>query len=140
MNIERLLEFAGNHPILFGALFFSIAIIFIAQKRKTAGNAISASEVVRLINDKDAQIIDLRADKDYATGHIINSQRVSTGMLGEDISRLKLKRNKPVVLICQTGVTAASSVKDFTEEGFEEVYNMAEGIYSWTKAKLPLEA
>lgn len=139
MNIEKLIEFAGNHPILMGGLFFSIAIIVSAELKRRRGNGVSASEMVHLINQQDAQVVDLRDEKAFNAGHIIDSKNISLAKVNNDFASLKLKTDKPVVLVCQMGTTSGGAIKQFTEKGCEQVYNLRDGIYAWEKAKLPLE-
>lgn len=139
MNIERIIEFLGNHPYLAAGLAFSIGLIIYAEIRRRNGNGVDASEVVRLINQSDAQVVDLRDEKAFLEGHIIDSKNILPGKINDDFSSLKLKTDKPVILICQMGTTSASSIKTFIEKGCAEVYSLKDGIYGWQKAKLPLE-
>ncbi len=139
MNIERIIEFTGNHPYLMIALLFSIAVIISAELRRRRSNGVSASEVVRLINQEDAQVVDLRDEAAFKAGHIIDSKNLQASKVNDDFAVLKLKLDKPVILVCQMGTNAGSVVKQFTDKGCEQVYNLQDGIYGWEKAKLPLE-
>lgn len=139
MNIERIAEFTTNHPFLVGALLVSIGVIVSAELKRRRGNTIGVSELIKLVNQADGQVIDLRDEKSFNAGHIIDAKNISPTKINDDFATLKLKLDKPVILVCQMGSTSNSSIKQFLDKGCEQVYSLRDGIYAWQKAKLPLE-
>lgn len=134
-----MIEFAGNHPFLLAAFVVSIVLIVYGQLKRSRSNSIEAQEAVRLINQEDAQVVDLRDKKTFESGHILDAKNIVPAKLNNDFATLKLKTDKPVILVCQMGNTSGAQVAKFVELGCDAVYSLKDGIYGWEKAKLPLE-
>lgn len=139
MSSEQIFEFIGNHPFLIAAFVVSIVLIVVGQLKRSRSNSIEAQEAVRLINQEDAQVVDLRDKKAFESGHILDAKNLLPAKLKNDFPTLKLKLDKPVILVCQMGNTSGGQVANFVEQGCEVVYSLKDGIYGWEKAKLPLE-
>lgn len=70
--------------------------------------------------NRGAQIIDVRSPGEYSTGHIKGSVNIP---LQELRSRMKkLKKDKPVITCCASGMRSAQAKGMLADEGFE-VYN-----------------
>lgn len=99
----------------------------------------SSAEALQLINHKDALILDVRETGEFSKGHILNSKSIPLGKLGERIGELERYREKPVVIVCNSGQKSASACVLLGKQGFGQVYNLAGGMLAWQKASLPLE-
>lgn len=99
----------------------------------------SSAEALQLINHKDALILDIREAGEFSKGHILNSKSIPLGKLGERIGELERYREKPVVIVCNSGQKSASACVLLGKRGFVQVYNLAGGMLAWQKAGLPLE-
>jgi rhodanese-related sulfurtransferase len=54
------------------------------------------------------------------------------------IDKLKLDRNNPIILVCQSGVNARKLVPELNKLGFSEVAVLDGGVQGWQAAALPL--
>ena len=68
-----------------------------------------------------AVILDVRSKNEYAGGHINNSINISVDTLGSNLS--KLKKDKPIITCCASGMRSASAKSMLISNGFKEVYN-----------------
>ena len=68
-----------------------------------------------------AQILDVRSKGEYEGGHIKGSVNISLDTLASNIS--KLKKDKPIIICCASGMRSASAVGILKEKGFNLVYN-----------------
>ncbi len=68
-----------------------------------------------------AQILDVRSKGEYAGGHIKGSINISLDTLASHVSRLK--KDKPVIICCASGMRSASAVGILKGHGFNQVYN-----------------
>ncbi|MDE3236409.1 MAG: rhodanese-like domain-containing protein [Bacteroidota bacterium] len=68
-----------------------------------------------------AVIIDVRTKAEYQGGHIKNSINVPLNNLQSHIS--KLKKDKPVITCCASGMRSASAKSILKSAGFDQVYN-----------------
>ena len=139
-RMQQFSEFLANHPILFAALVLVIVAIAVNEFLliRRGGKRIPPSEAVRLINDRDARIIDLRAAADFKRGHIVESVNVPMARLNDEISALKKHPERPVILVCALGSTAAQAGLRLRQAGLTEVYPVSGGINAWQNAGLPL--
>jgi rhodanese-related sulfurtransferase len=94
---------------------------------------------MQLINHKNALMLDVREQSEYAAGHIVNSKLIPLGKLKERIGELEKYRERPIVVTCRSGQRSASACALLGKQGFAQTYNLNGGITAWQKASLPLE-
>lgn len=93
----------------------------------------------QLINHKNALVLDVREQGEYDSGHILNSKLVPLGKLRERIGELEKYRDKPILVVCRSGMRSASACAQLGKQGFAQAYNLEGGVMAWQKASLPLE-
>lgn len=137
--MDRYLEFAANHPLLVGGLVFTLfLLIFTELRRKAAGVAsLEPQEAVKLIN-QDAVVLDLRSAEAFARGHIVNARNIPYDELSAKSAVIDKYRSKPIVTVCDAGMTSSRAVAQLRKAGFEKVFGLRGGINAWSQASLPL--
>lgn len=68
-----------------------------------------------------AIILDVRSKGEYAGGHIKGSINISVDTLSSNLS--KLKKDKPIIICCASGVRSASAKNILESNDFTEVHN-----------------
>ncbi len=133
------LEFAGNHPMLVGALVFSFfLLVFTELQRKARGlTNVEPQDAVKLINS-DAVVIDLRNAEAFARGHIVNAKNIPFDELQANKDKIAKYAKKAIVAVCDGGMTSGKVVDSLRKSGIENVYGLKGGINAWTQANLPL--
>lgn len=99
----------------------------------------STSEAVLLINRHKAVVLDVRSEDDYLAGHIVGSRRLDTAADVTASALLPKDKDRPVLLVCQTGARASSVAGKISKLGYTQVQTLAGGLKGWTEASLPLE-
>jgi rhodanese-related sulfurtransferase len=94
-------------------------------------------KATRLYND-DALILDVREDKEYASGHIPRARHIPLGQLAGRIQELDKFKSRPILVTCRSGQRSARACGMLKKAGFETVYNQAGGIMAWERANLPI--
>ena len=119
MDINQLTEFTGNHMLLVLALFAIIAMLLGGeiQSRISGIKAVAPGEATRMINHDNAIMIDMREDKDYREGHIVNAIHAPAGS-GNDTGKLEKYRDKPVIVYCQRGQRSTAYCSKLKKQGF----------------------
>ena len=137
--MERLLEFTGNHTLLVSALMISFFVLVFSELRRkaTAVSAVDPSAAVRLMND-DATIIDLRSAEAFGRGHIVNARNIPMDELETRMEKLGQLKGKPVVTVCDAGITSGRALATLKAAGFDSVYNLKGGMNAWTQAGMPV--
>jgi len=94
---------------------------------------------LQLINHKDAVIVDVREQKEYETGHLMNSKLIPLGTIKGRIGELEKYREHPIVLVCGSGQRSKIAAAQLKNKGFAQAYSLVGGVVAWRKAELPLE-
>ena len=138
--MERIPEFIGNHLFLFSLL----ASILMLLAWNIFGDVLSGVKVLapdavtRLINREDAQVVDLRTDKEFESGHIIDAIHIHVDQLPTQLDKLKKYKDKGIIFCCTGGSIAVKEARKLMNEGYDKVYCLKGGILSWQQASLPL--
>jgi rhodanese-related sulfurtransferase len=137
--MDRLLEFAGNHTLLVFALVTSLMlVVFTELRRKATGMmAVQPTDAVKLINN-DAVVLDMRSAESFSRGHIVGARNVPMDELDGHLDKLARFKSKPVVAVCDAGITSSKAVNTLRNSGFESVYNLKGGMNAWGQAGLPV--
>ncbi len=136
--MNRLLEFASNHTLLVGATVAMAVVVAVFETRMRARSAfaLSATDVVKLMN-QGATVLDIRPADRYAQGHIVGARNVPADDLGEP-GVLKLKKTRPVLVVCDDGGQSHAGAAALRRAGFEQAFNLRGGVAGWAKDNLPL--
>lgn len=137
--MDRILEFAGNNTLLVLALVTTfLLVIFTELRRKATGMlAVQPGDAVKLINN-DAVVVDVRSAEAFSRGHIVNAKSVPFDELEGHIEKLANIKSKPIVAVCDAGITSNKAANKLRNSGFESVYNLKGGMTAWNQAGLPV--
>lgn len=102
------------------------------------GKGLSPTEATILINRRKAAVLDLREPEAYKAGHLPGAKHIDTAGLVSAIEKLKLDRNNPLILVCETGVQSRKATSEVKKLGFAEVASLDGGVQAWKAAALPL--
>ena len=94
-----------------------------------AGVDISVDEALRLWQNKEAIIIDVRTPAEYQEGHIPGVANIPLDELEKRMG--EVPKDKKVVLICRTGNRSAQGTKLLRGKGLNNVFNSTSGMSSW---------
>ena len=90
------------------------------QKFKDLLGFEAAPDYKKLLQD-GATIIDVRSVGEFQSGHIKGSINIPLQNLSQGMS--KLKKDKPVITCCASGMRSASAKNILKSSGFAEVHN-----------------
>nr|WP_067293854.1 rhodanese-like domain-containing protein [Marinobacterium profundum] len=135
--MENLFEFVVNHPYLIAAWVLTLAMLLWNESRKS-GTSVTPNEAVMLINKQDAVVLDIRAKKEWATGHITDAVNLPIADFDTRIGELNKYKTRPIIVVCNLGQTAGSATKKLTAAGFEQVTRLSGGMTEWKGQNLPV--
>jgi rhodanese-related sulfurtransferase len=138
--MAQLIEFTLRHPLLIGATLLALlaAIVNELRLRGQSGVSVAPPEAVRLIN-QGATVVDLREQTRFDTGHIVDAINLAPGELAEKPDA-RIRKKKPVLLVCETGSSSARLVNTLRQAGFENTWSLDGGVSAWQRDNLPLVA
>lgn len=137
--MDRILEFADANRLLVFGLLTSFLLVVFSEIRRKATNllTVDSADAVKLINN-DATVIDLRSKESYARGHIVNAKNVPMDELSARLEKMGSLKGKPVLAVCDMGMTSNKAVATLQQAGFESVYSLKGGMNGWSQAGLPV--
>jgi rhodanese-related sulfurtransferase len=92
----------------------------------TAPPDVHLDEAIRLLNEADAVLLDVREDDEWAAGHAPGAVHMRLG----DLDPSGLAAAKPVVAVCRSGNRSRTAAIKLAGAGIT-VYNLAGGMKAW---------
>lgn len=99
-------------------------------------NVITFEDAKELINDNGIQLVDLRGETEYNTGHIAKADNIFIGTLPQNLN--KVSKDKKVVIHCQSGDRSTIAYSILAKNGFTNVVNFSGGMNEWVNEGEPV--
>jgi rhodanese-related sulfurtransferase len=137
--MDQVIEFAGNHPYLVGALIGLLVFAIVTEIRLRAGGSeVSPAEAVKLIND-GARVVDIRPAAQFQKGHIVGAINVPIDQLGQQASGIAKRKDRLLLVCCDSGLSAGKAARELRKADYSSVAKLRGGIAAWQRDNLPLE-
>jgi rhodanese-related sulfurtransferase len=138
--MDQFTSFVINNWELFLALVIIIALLFASNLQSAFSGVVQIGpvEAIKMINHEKAVVVDVRDDKEFVEGHIINSIHIPLGNVQQRVNELNAHREKPIIVSCRSGARSNAACSMLRKNGFENVFNLKGGIMAWQSASLPL--
>lgn len=131
MNTQFLLQ----NSVWFGAALASGGMLAHSYWRERGlTEVVSTLGATQLINREDAQVLDVRSAKAFATGHLHAAKHIEIAALAERTKELDAKR--PVVIVGSEG-EASRALKVLKAAGLR-AYALQGSVTAWQQAGLPI--
>lgn len=133
-------EFALQNWLLFAAAFAILGMLIgtEALRRMRGIITVNAVEALRLINDQEAWIVDIRDSGEYKSGHIPQARNIPSATLKDRLGELTKAGDKPVLVYCRSGAAAQSACALLKKNGVVNVRSLSGGLNAWQDASLPI--
>lgn len=123
--------------LLIAAACVSAGLLFWPMLRSRAGGAsVSTLAATQMINSRHAQVVDVRPPEQFASGSVPNARNIPLGEIAQRCG--ELRKDRPVILVCNHGRTAGGAAAKLRAGGIGEVYVLAGGVAAWREAGLPI--
>lgn len=86
--------------------------------------------------DKGAQLVDVRVDHEWETGHLPGAVHIPLAELPARVG--EVDKDRPVILYCRGGNRSTMATVALTEAGFDAA-KLTEGAVGWEEEGLPFE-
>ena len=100
---------------------------------------IGAMEATRLINRRNALMLDVREPKEYEGGRVPNAMHLPGSQLASRGQELRKLTGRPVIAYCDRGQRSRAAAAALAKLGFTEVYTLRGGLRAWSDAGLPVD-
>jgi rhodanese-related sulfurtransferase len=135
------MAFVRENWLLILVAFASGAMLVwpLIQRRMGPSKGLATSEAIRLINSRDAVMLDVRDAKELAGGRVPNAVHIPMSDLAARSAEFAKQPARPVIAYCDTGNRSAAAASVLAKAGVTEVYNLNGGFRAWRDAGLPVE-
>ncbi len=130
------MNFLIDNIFIVAIAVLSGAALIVTSMRGKTGAGITPAEATRLVNQRHAVLIDLRAADDFSKGHIPQARNILPADLEQKTG--SMSKDKPIILICGNGREATRSAATLRAKGFNEVVVLGGGMGGWAQAGLPV--
>jgi rhodanese-related sulfurtransferase len=128
-----------NYLLVLVALVSGGMLLWPYLRRATGGPWVSPAQATHLINREDAFVIDVREPAEYGSGHVLGAKNVPLARVAAAGADLAKRKEKPVIVYCETGNRSTSAAAVLRKQGFARVFNLSGGMKAWRDAGLPVE-
>lgn len=90
-----------------------------------------------MLADQDIQLIDIRGASEFESGHIPGAEHLFVGAIPDQLQRIK--KDKPVVISCQSGDRATIGYSLLVANGFNNIINFSGSMNEWLQNGGPVE-
>ena len=139
--MDSIIEYAGNHPFLFGGMLLMFAIVFAYEMRaaRRKGVDITPAEAVAMING-GAQPIDIRASAQFEKGHLLDARNVPLADFEQHMPVMEKLKERGILIYCENGATSIKAVEKLKTHGIANVKSLRGGLAAWRGENLPVFA
>ena len=139
--MEQFITFLSNNGML-SAVWVALVVMIIVTTIKlnlSPVKQISPQDLTFLMNREQGVALDIRSDKDFNAGHILDAISLSNEKITKNgfVSLEKHKQN-PIIVVCSAGLSAVKIANDMHKAGFARVSVLKGGMGAWTGAGLPV--
>ena len=137
--MQEYIDFVVENPLYFIGLVIVLGMIVKVETARFTRKfkMVNTNEAVKLMNNDDTVIVDVREDKEIKDGIIRNSRHITLGQLSDKIGLLGSNKQAPVLVYCRSGNRSTSACNTIVKAGFEDVSSLTGGILAWEAANLP---
>jgi len=126
----------NNILILIIAVVSGAMLIMQTARRGKGGTQLSVQDAIQLANRQHGIFVDIRSADQFKNGSVPQARNIPGDEL--EAKAGTLPKNKPIILVCDTGTRTAAAAGTLRKLGFEQVFSMQGGLRSWTQEGLPL--
>lgn len=128
--------FVDNIFLIVVAFISGGMLLWPLLRARAAGPSVTTLQATQLINSKHAQVVDVRTEEEFGKGTLPNAKNIPTAKIAQRAA--ELKKDRPVILVCNTGRSAGPAAAQLRAAGFADVYVLAGGLAAWREAGLPV--
>lgn len=118
------MDFSPNTILAIG-LAVAVVVWMVFRSRKNAARSALAHKAV----EAGAKLIDVRTPAEFASGHLPGAVNIPMQELGRRMKEAG-KKDRPVVVYCQSGSRSVVAKQLLETSGFKEVINLG-SIRAW---------
>jgi rhodanese-related sulfurtransferase len=93
----------------------------------------------RLAHNPQAQLVDVREDREWTIGHAASARHLGKGVIERDIEQQIPDKTTELILYCGGGYRSILAADTLQKMGYTNVASMAGGWRAWRDSGAPIE-
>ena len=93
---------------------------------------------VRLRENREAALVDVREDSEWQAGHAKEAQHLGRGVLERDIERMFPDKNREIIFYCGGGYRSVLAAEVAQQMGYQNVSSLIGGYKGLVAAQWPM--
>ena len=90
------------------------------------------------MNKAGGLLLDVREANEFSDAQVPNSVLIPLGQIQNRLNELAAFKEKPIAVICRSGMRSATAVQILQAAGYSQASNVRGGIIAWDRAGLPI--
>jgi rhodanese-related sulfurtransferase len=139
-GFDAILNFIVAHWIL-GAAFVGVLILLVLNEWRFRGRGmvkLNTQQLVEKLNHSGAVVVDIRSAERFQLGHILHAINIPEAEVQTRSTQLNKYKNKPIIIVCATGIDSPKAGKILKDQGFSELYYLYGGMQEWNSQNMPV--
>ena len=117
----------------------SMIVVLTIRIQMSPIKQLSTQEMTFLVNRESGIVVDIRNDKDFKSGHIVDAIHLPNEKVTENnFTSLEKHKDAPIIVVCTTGISASKAANQIAKAGFTRVNLLKGGMNAWKSAGLPI--
>lgn len=134
--VAHLIEFVTVHYLLSGIFAVLLALLIFTEMRK-GGQSLSSRELTTLLNSEQGVVLDVRNNKDFASGHIVGALNIPHDKVVSRLAELDKHKAKTIIVVDAMGQHAGTVCRELKKVGLNAA-RLSGGISTWRSENLPV--
>lgn len=136
LMVANLIEFVSNHYVLV-SIFLALLVLLAITETQKGGKSLATRELTALVNRDEGVVLDVRAKKEFDSGHIVDSLNIPYEKLVSRLGELEKHKARTIIVVDAMGQHAGAACRELKKAGFTAV-KLSGGISSWRGDNLPV--
>jgi rhodanese-related sulfurtransferase len=127
-----------NYALVIAALISGGMLVWPLFRARAGGPSLTTLAATQMINARPVQIVDVRTPAEFGGGSLPQARNLPLADVAQRAT--ELKKDQPVIVVCEAGRRASLAAVKLRSAGIAEVFILAGGMSAWRAAGLPVAA
>lgn len=91
-----------------------------------------------LVRKENVIFLDVRTFEEYAISHLTNSLLLPVDEVSKNAEKVLQDKKQKIYVYCRSGVRSARAVENLSKLGYENVFNITNGLLAWEEKGYPV--
>ena len=116
----------------------SATLLLAGCSTAATGTNLNATEFSQKVKEPSVITLDVRTPGEYMAGHIPGAINIDVEGVQFVTEIAKLDKTQTYAVYCQSGRRSSIAVETMKQDGFNSLFNLANGIQDWKAQKFPV--